>query len=221
MTNDSPKAAPSSAPDETPRNSEPAGGPGVGLLQVTPEAAQAFRRNKWLILIMITVLGAAVDQWTKQWAHQDLQFRPGGRVTLVEGYAAFSYVRNPGAAWGFLADADESFRKPFFVVINIAAMLFILYIHFRLEPGQYLLLVALACVLSGAVGNFIDRLKYNYVVDFIKVHYQYRFEWPTFNVADIAITCGVILLFAEMFITPILRRRALTAAGGEHRLEGE
>ena len=59
-------------------------------------------------------------------------------------------------------------------------------------------MVALALVMGGAVGNFVDRMRYNYVVDFIDFRVGHRFKWPTFNVADMAITVGVILLFAEM-----------------------
>jgi signal peptidase II len=180
--------------------------------------ARSFRQTKWAVLLLVTLVSAGLDQWTKHWAHTQLRFQPGGRITIVENYMAFSYVRNPGAAWGFLARADESFRKPFFTIINLLAMAFILYIHSRLEPKQRLLLFALSLVMSGAVGNFIDRLRFNYVVDFIKVHLRDRFEWPTFNVADIAITVGVILLFAEMFISPYLERKrqqSPTVATGE------
>ena len=183
-------------------------------------AARAFARTKWVVLIAVVLVVVAADQLTKHWAHEELQRRPGGRITVIEGYAAFAYIRNPGAAWGFLARAHESFRQPFFLGISVLAMLFILYIHWRLEPGQRLLLAALSLVMGGALGNFIDRLRFNFVVDFIKVHWRHRYEWPTFNIADIAITVGVILLFAEMLLGPYLRRRRLRAAaaadpGGE------
>jgi signal peptidase II len=183
--------------------------------------ARAFARTKWVVLLAVVLVVVAADQLTKHWAHEELQHRPGGRITVVEGYAAFAYIRNPGAAWGFLARAHESFRQPFFLGISVLAMLFILYIHWRLEPGQLLLLVALSLVMGGAIGNFIDRLRFNFVVDFIKVHWRHRYEWPTFNVADIAITVGVILLFAEMLLGPYLRRRRLRAAAAADPGEGQ
>lgn len=179
-----------------------------------PTGAAAFRRTKWIVLLALVLLVMALDQWSKDWAHQALRLDHGGRVTVIADYFALSYVRNPGAAWGFLARSSESFRQPFFVAISVVAMIFILYLHFRLEPGQYLLLVALSLVLGGAVGNFIDRLRFRFVVDFIELHYQNRFKWPTFNVADIAITLGVILLLAEMLFGPHLRRRRDSSAGG-------
>jgi len=163
-------------------------------------------RGKWLALPIIVLICCGVDQWSKHWAQHDLQHRPGRRVTVVDGYLAMSYVRNPGAAWGFLARTHEDFRRPFFIGISLVAMFFILYLFRRLEPGQRMMMIALSLVMGGAVGNFIDRLRYNYVVDFIDFHIRRSFKWPTFNVADIAITVGVVLLFFEMFVLPRLRR---------------
>lgn len=171
-----------------------------------PERRHAWH-GKWLALLLITLVVCALDQCTKHWAQHDLQVRPGRRIVLVEGYLALSYVRNPGAAWGFLARSNESFRRPFFIGISVLAMGFILYLFRRLERGQLLLMTALSLVMGGAIGNFIDRLRYNYVVDFVDFHVGHRFKWPTFNVADVAITVGVVLLFVEMFVLPRLRRR--------------
>jgi signal peptidase II len=172
-----------------------------------PPAAKRSWGIKWLVLLLIVLAVVAADQATKHWAQQDLQFKPGRRVQLIEGYLSFSYVRNPGAAWGFLARSSASFRRPFFIGISLVAMLFILYLFIRLEPGQRLLLLALSLVMGGAIGNFIDRVRFNYVVDFIDFHIRQKFKWPTFNVADVAITIGVVFLFAEMFIVPVLQRR--------------
>jgi len=178
-------------------------------------------RGKWLVLLGVTLAVVALDQWSKRWAHQDLRQRAGRRMVLVEGYLDLAYVRNPGAAWGFLARADESFRRPFFVAISVVAMGFILYLFRRLERGQILLLWALSLVMGGAVGNFIDRLRQNYVVDFIDFHVEQRFKWPTFNVADIAISIGVGLLLLEMFLLPWLRRRGARSAPGQQRPSDE
>ena len=69
-------------------------------------------RAKWILLVVVTAVVCAADQGTKQWAQTDLQHRPGRRLVLVEGYAALSYVRNPGAAWGFLSRSRSSVRRP-------------------------------------------------------------------------------------------------------------
>jgi signal peptidase II len=162
---------------------------------------------KWLALLLVTAAVCGLDQGTKHWAQTELQYRPGRRVELVDGYLNFTYVRNPGAAWGFLARSNKSFRRPFFIGISVVAMGFILYLFIRLERGQRLLLTALSLVMGGAVGNFIDRIRFNYVVDFVDFHIKRSFKWPTFNVADVAITIGVAFLFIEMFVLPYLRKR--------------
>ncbi len=172
-------------------------------------------RRRWILLLVIAVVSVALDQGTKQWANEVLQFEPGRMITVVDGYAAFRYVRNPGAAWGFLSSADASFRLPFFIVVTSLAMVFMLYIFIRLEPDQTLLMVALSLILGGALGNFIDRVRFNEVVDFILLHYQMRLRWPTFNVADIAISVGVGMMLLEMVLGPYLQRRREAALAEE------
>lgn len=184
MTDAPPTATP---PEETPP--EPRGWP-----------------TRWIYLALIAAVIGAGDQATKHWAQRELQ--PVRQIRLVEGYLQLNltYVRNPGAAWGFLSRTEGSFRRPFFIGISCVAMIFILYLFVRLQRGQRLLMLALSLVMGGAIGNFIDRVRYNYVVDFLDCRLG-SFKWPTFNVADVAITVGVILLFAEMFILPWLRHR--------------
>lgn len=180
----------------------PAGPPGW-----SPEQLAGFRRRAWLVLALISAVVLLLDQGSKHWAQQELRHAPRSRITLIDDYLAFTYVRNPGAAWGFLARTSERFRHPFFIGVSLAAMLFILYIHSRLEPGQWLLLTAISLVMGGAAGNFVDRIRLRYVIDFIELHWRHRFRWPTFNVADIAISVGVGLLLLEMLFGPWWRRR--------------
>jgi len=169
-------------------------------------------RNRWLMLAIIAPVWVVLDQVSKAWAQGTLQHLPGRVIHLVDGFFAFSYVRNPGAAWGFLSTADGSFRLPFFITVTLVAMVFMLYIFIRLEPGQWLLMLALSSILGGALGNFIDRVRFNYVIDFILVHVQMRWRWPTFNVADVAISVGVTLMLGEMIFGPMLARRTAAAA---------
>lgn len=170
-------------------------------------------RRRWVLLLVIALTVCGLDQASKAWADSTLFETPGRTIQLVEGYAAFSYVRNPGAAWGLLSGASDAFRFPFFVAMTSLAMAFMLYIFIRLEPDQRWLMVALALILGGAMGNFIDRVRFNYVIDFILLHYQMRFRWPTFNVADVGITAGVIMMLGEMLLGPWLLRRRMRTAG--------
>jgi signal peptidase II len=181
-----PEAAPATEPEAAP--------------QAKAAPRGVFGPMRWVVLLAVTLLVAAADQGAKHWAETDLQTRPGRRLVVVEGYASLAYVRNPGAAWGLLASAKASFRRPFFFFVNLAAMVFILAIFARLAPGQALLMAALSLVMGGAVGNCIDRIRLGYVIDFILLHFHNRFRWPNFNVADIAITVGVLLLLLEMIL---------------------
>ena len=119
---------------------------------------------------------------------------PTLRVAIYEDWFHFRYVENPGAAWGFLSRSISEYRTPFFLTLSVAAMIFILLYFARTTQGQKTLRVALALVFGGAMGNFVDRSRLGYVIDFIDWHIQDKFTWPTFNIADAAITIGVILL---------------------------
>lgn len=123
-------------------------------------------------------------------------YRP---VNVIDGFFRFTYAENPGAAWGFLSRQSDDFRKWFFLCVSLLAISVISAMFYRLEKDQKLAAWGFAIILSGAVGNFIDRLRFNFVVDFIDM-YVGETHWPTYNVADIAITAGVILLLVEVFV---------------------
>lgn len=122
-------------------------------------------------------------------------------VTVVENYWNFRYVENPGAAWGLFADLPENIRRPFFHVISLTAVGFIIYMFRRLPKDASMVRLALSLVLGGALGNFADRLARGYVIDFIDWHWrnQPSMRWPTFNVADAAICIGVGLMLIDSF----------------------
>ncbi|MEM1349488.1 MAG: signal peptidase II, partial [Myxococcota bacterium] len=105
-------------------------------------------------------------------------------VVLVEDYFDFQYTRNPGAAFGFLADSESQLRRPFFFVISFMALGFILYSLSGVTLKQQLIIFGLSLIAGGAIGNFIDRIQYGYVIDFILWKYTDQYRWPTFNVAD-------------------------------------
>ena len=122
------------------------------------------------------------------------------RVTVVDNFFHFRYTRNPGAAFGFLAKFDESFRRPFFIIVSILAIGIILWLFRKVEDDQHLLLWSLSLIVGGALGNFIDRIAYGWVIDFIDWHYYREFTWPTFNIADTAISIGVGLMALELVL---------------------
>jgi signal peptidase II len=106
-----------------------------------------------------------------------------------------TYVRNTGAAFSFLSEAG-GWQRWFFAALALSISVSIVIWMRRLQKHETLLAVALALVLGGAIGNLIDRLAYGYVIDFLDIFYN-TWHWPAFNIADAAITIGVILMLAE------------------------
>jgi len=135
--------------------------------------------------------------------------------TVLENYWNFRYVENPGAAWGLWANLPDRFRQPFFLGVSVLALGFISFMYSRLTEAQRYLRAALSLVMGGAVGNFVDRLIRGYVIDFIDWHWRDApgLRWPTFNVADVAISVGVALILAESL-------RARAASDGHEALGG-
>jgi signal peptidase II len=178
------------------------------------------RPSKWALLWTLFVVLVVADQWTKFLAVERLttlfQRGPDGiaervqvfyRAKHLEPLATephvvyaplwrMTYVENPGAAWGLFRGLSPGVRNVFFVAVSLAAVAFILNYYRRVGADQRFLQVALAFVLAGAVGNFVDRLARRYVVDFIDWYWWNRpdLRWPTFNVADSLIVVGVIML---------------------------
>lgn len=177
--------------------------------------------GKWALLGTLFVVLVLVDQWTKFLAVDRLTrvFERSPDLSLVErvrGFYAYehleplatepyyvwrpvwrmNYVENPGAAWGLFRGFSEGFRNGFFTLVSLGAVAFILRYYRKVREDQLFLQLALAFVLSGAVGNFLDRMARGYVVDFVEWYWWNRpdLRWPTFNVADSLIVVGVAML---------------------------
>ncbi len=120
-------------------------------------------------------------------------------VPRIGTFKEFRYAENPGAAWGFLNSQSESFRKWFFMLVSFIAIGVISFMYLKLDATQNLAAWAFATILSGALGNFIDRMRFNYVIDFIQMYFG-TYQYPTYNVADIAITVGVGMLIIEAIV---------------------
>lgn len=148
-------------------------------------------RKKNILFLAIVVLVVLLDQLSKIWIVSSLGLHEG--FPLIDGFFNIVHVRNPGAAFGFLAGAPPLFRSVFFIAVTVAAILLILrYLRTsRIEEPS--LVWALALILSGAVGNLIDRIRFGEVVDFLDV-YVGTYHWPAFNVADSAISVGAVIL---------------------------
>jgi signal peptidase II len=145
------------------------------------------------------ILGAAAvlvaDQLTKAWATTSL--KPVVYMEVIPGFFRLSYATNRGVAFSLLADSRLDIRWALSAVSLVAALFVISY--FRRAPADRPWLnVSLALLMAGIVGNMIDRVRLGEVVDFIELHWQGLYSWPTFNVADSAICVGAVLLALEM-----------------------
>jgi signal peptidase II len=155
----------------------------------------------YVFLAAISILSLAADIGTKGWAEKKLEGFPGV-VSVWKNHVEFILARNRGGAWGLLQGTSENVRRPFFLLVSVAAIAFIVTLYRRLQPRQRALKWGLPLVLGGALGNVFDRIRYGHVIDFIDVHLVYKgheHHWPTFNVADIAICVGVGLMALDMF----------------------
>lgn len=153
---------------------------------------------KYLILLTMTGTIVALDQATKLYVHT--HFALGESVEVISGFFNLTYVRNPGAAFGFLGQSNETFRTIFFLIIPPAALVLITYIlHKTVDNDDKIQIFALSSIFGGALGNYIDRLQFGYVIDFLDFHIQSKYVYPAFNIADSAIVIGVGILMLLMF----------------------
>jgi len=141
---------------------------------------------KWYFLVILLVI---VDQLSKLLVYGYLKPNESLEIT---SFLSFSHVHNYGAAFSFLANED-GWQQYFLVMVSSIASLAIAIWMAKTTKQQVFKLLALSLILSGAVGNLIDRAALGFVIDFIDFHYQ-TFYFPVFNVADMAISAGVVLL---------------------------
>jgi len=182
--------------------------------------------SKWILLAAIFTGGVLLDQWTKFLAVDRLTdlFRRVGAETLGQKLGAFLahrhlealatepfyvfrplwrmlYVENPNAAFGLGHFLSAGPRLALFLAASAAAAVAVVYYYRRLADDQRFLQVALALVLAGDLGNFIDRAMRRYVIDFVDWYWWNRpdLRWPTFNVADAMLVVGVAMLLLKPF----------------------
>lgn len=159
-----------------------------------PNSGAAQRRSRllWVIFAAVIVL---VDQITKVWADASLVY---GQPNPILPVLDITLHYNPGAAFSFLSDAG-GWQRWFFTVISAAVSIYLLVWLMKLGREQWLLSMALTLVLGGALGNLWDRVRLGHVIDFISVHWGNAY-FPTFNIADAAISVGAVLLIIDTFI---------------------
>lgn len=151
------------------------------------------KKRFYMISVIVTVLLVALDQFTKWQALTKL--KPIRSKVMIEGFLDFTFVENRGAAFGILSG-----QRIFFILLTVAVAAAILYSFYKMpDTKEYICLKSgLLLVLSGAIGNVIDRVARGYVVDFLEVTF---IKWPVFNFADIYVVLGAcFILFLSIFV---------------------
>jgi len=149
-----------------------------------------------LFSLLLGGLVLATDLLTKWWVASS-SF-PRSRA-VIDGFFMIDYVQNEGIAFGLFHSLQSTWKPVILSAMALAAVAIVLIYIWRTPVRERLLFVALGLLLGGILGNFLDRLRHGYVVDFLKLHWRESFSWPTFNIADAAITIGVILIIYDSF----------------------
>ena len=180
---------------------------------------------------VVAAVSLILDVLSKVWAEVTLSQRlmgdPG--IVLIPNHLTLTLAYNRGGAWGLFQNASDFIRRPFFLLVSVLAIAFIVSLYNRLTPRQHALKWGLPLVLGGALGNLTDRIVRNQVIDFIDYRadwvsmlnellrliwprWSITDHWPTFNVADIAICIGVGLMAIDMLVSRRGRAGVLSAS---------
>ena len=137
--------------------------------------------------ILIIFIGFIIDRITKVWALNRLA--AGSDIVVLKNLFSFSYLENRGAAFGIFQN-----KVLILSILTSVVIMGMIYYLVKYKPASKLLRYSLALIISGAIGNLVDRFVYKYVVDFILLHYKDVYYFATFNVADMLVVSGTFLL---------------------------
>ena len=150
-------------------------------------------RGKLRLFLIVAALVITLDQLSKLWIDA---YRP--QIELLPGFLASVYVENSGAIFGLIANQTE-----LLIALGIAGSIIILVFIYYFPPATTVGMLSFALILSGAVGNLIDRIRLGYVIDFLSIQ---LFRWPAFNIADAATTVGIFTLIYSFYKSGVFRK---------------
>lgn len=160
---------------------------------MSPESVLRRISRYWWVTIGLIV----ADQITKALVHQSLGLYDS--VSVIPGLIDLVHVRNEGVAFGLLNSTDLPFKAVLTSALAVAALLGIALYARQLQAHERIARLGLACILGGAIGNLIDRVRQGYVLDFVDVYWGTWHFWA-FNVADASISIGAVLVFADLLL---------------------
>ena len=153
-------------------------------------------RNRYLFLFIISSALIVIDQYTKFMItlHVPLNYS----IKVVEGFFNLTHIRNSGVAFGLFSDQPSELKPLILIIISLIAIMAILVIFHQTASERRFAQIGLVLIFSGAIGNLIDRVLHQEVIDFMDFFIQ-NHHWPAFNIADSCITIGVTFMVADMF----------------------
>ncbi len=150
-----------------------------------------------IVAIVLGFVILTLDLLTKWWIRNASWLHD---YSVIDGFFKIHYVQNEGIAFGLFHTSESPWKEIILSVLAIIAVIVVIYYIWNTPVNQSQLLISLGLLLGGILGNFLERIVHHHVTDFIEVYWQDRFHWPTFNVADTAITCGVLFILYESFL---------------------
>jgi signal peptidase II len=156
--------------------------------------------KKYRILIWVSFIIVVLDQWTKWLVLSNMGLYDS--FPIIPNFFSLTHIHNTGGAFGFMANQAPLIRQILFHGVSLISLGVIVYFYHK-SPVEYpFLLTSLSLIFGGAVGNLIDRFRIGEVVDFLDV-YIGTWHWPAFNVADSAVSVGVVVLMYYMIIKKV------------------
>ena len=149
---------------------------------------------KFIVLIAILISGCTSDLKTKEIINNQLREQS---VAVIDNFLNFTYVENHAIAFGMFNGIDRDIRMPIIFILPVLVTLFGFYLIWRLRKSKFRLLLPIFIILGGAYGNIIDRAMNGYVTDFLHVHYHLQYNFYVFNLADVLVNIGLILILFQ------------------------
>ncbi|MDH3257416.1 MAG: signal peptidase II [Nitrospinota bacterium] len=151
--------------------------------------------NRYLQLFLTSNILIILDQYTKMWVNAHIPKHH--YITVIDNFFAITHIRNPGVAFGLFAEGPSEYKTYLFIGFSVIAIVAILIFFHQTPQKNRMVRIGLILIFSGAIGNLIDRILYQEVIDFLDFYYG-AYHWPAFNIADSCITIGVLLMFADL-----------------------
>ncbi|MCJ7772826.1 MAG: signal peptidase II [Desulfobacterales bacterium] len=160
------------------------------------EKKTSLIENKYAKLTLIAGTIIVLDQITKALI---LKYLPlYNIITVIPGFFNITHIQNPGGAFGFMANQGPGLRSILFLFVSAIAIGVIFFFYKTTPSKDKWLTTGLSLIFGGAIGNLIDRIRFGKVVDFLDFYIREDLHWPSFNIADSAITIGITIFIIQM-----------------------